>query len=91
MNEPENGLHGLWGKSSRRKGKSDDTEAACLLLTNKLYSDYMDAFRKSPVVEAESFAEDWMKKCIPDNDRIMMRSIWMHFLCRLVERKSGRV
>ena len=72
------------------KEKPNLREAACLLLASKLYCDYMEAYGKVGRLGAEHFAEEWMRKCIPDNDRIRMRSIWMHFLCRLVERKNGK-
>ena len=90
MQEYRNSFNGLWGKLPRKR-KMNDMEAACALLSNKLYTDYVDAFGKFPGVEPEHFAEEWMRKCIPDNDQIMKRSIWGHFLCRLVERKNGRV
>ena len=75
-----------------RKRKDDTfnpTEAACLLLSSKLYSDYMDASSVFPGTEVEHFAEEWIRKNIPD-DRIMGLSVWKHFLDRLIERKNSR-
>ena len=76
-----------------RKRKDDTfnpTEAACLLLSSKLYSDYVDATEIFPNTEVEHFAEEWIRKNIPDDDRIMGLSVWKHFLERLVERKNSR-
>ena len=83
------GLNGLWEKL-RRKAKSNDMEAAGILLATKLYMDYIDVFRKSPGVEAEHFAEDWIKKNVPANYRVMKISIWRRFLCCLIERRIGK-
>ena len=70
--------------------KFNAKEAACLLLSSKLYSDYVDASSVFPGVEAEHFAEDWLRKNIPDDDRVMSLSVWRHFLDRLIERKNSR-
>ena len=91
MQESQDYLNGLRKKQPRKgKARPNHREAACLLLGNKLYYDYANAYGKSRGVEVEHFAEDWIRKCIQDNDRIMARSIWKHFLCRLVERKNSR-
>ena len=73
-----------------RKMESNDTEAASILLADKLYSDYMDIIKKFPEVEAEHFSEAWIENSVPTNYRTMKVSIWKHFLCRLVERKNSR-
>ena len=72
------------------KMEYNDTEAAGILLANKLYSDYMDTIRKFPEVEAEHFSEAWIEKTVPTNYRTMNTSIWKHFLCRLIEARKGR-
>ena len=88
MQEYQNCFKELWRK--RRKGKSNDTEAACMLLATKLYIDYVGALGKSPGVEVEHFSEEWLKKNLPIDDRMMKMSIWMHFLCRLIERRNEK-
>ena len=72
------------------ENKFNAKEAACLLLANKLYSDYVDASSEFRGVEAEHFGEEWLKKNVPDSDRMMALSVWRHFLMRLVERRNGR-
>lgn len=87
MQEPQNGEEFPW-----KKGMAGPNiiEAACLLLANKLYSDYMDAsdkFRWPP--EPESFAEDWMRKRIPGSSKIMTQAVWRNFLRLLVEHRGN--
>ena len=89
MQEAQGGEEFYWEKV---KAGSSIIDAACLLLANKLYSDYMDAFGnfrppwKEP--EAESFAENWMRKRVLDNDQAMAQAVWRYFLCLLVERRG---
>ena len=90
MKELQEGEGFLWKKW---KTGSNLLEAAYLLLANKLYSDYLDAFdnlrRPWMEPEAESFAENWMKKRVPDSDQAMTRAVWRYFLCLLVERRGN--
>ena len=86
MQEAQGGEEFYWEKV---KAGSSIIDAACLLLANKLYSDYMDAsdkFRWPP--EPESFAENWMRKRVLDNDQAMAQAVWRYFLCLLVERRG---
>ena len=89
MQGSNDSLNVLWGKL-KQKSKSSDTDAACILLANKLYCDYIDAFKKSTAVEAERFADEWIKKNVPSNYRTMKKSIWRNFLCRLIEHRCGK-
>ena len=94
MQEPQDGE-----ESPRKTGKVESSliDAAYLLLANKLYGDYLDAFgsfqgsfqRPWMEPEAESFAEHWMKKRIPNSDQTMTRAVWRHFLCLLVEYRGN--
>ena len=91
MQEPQDGLDRLWRELPMKgKAKSNSKETACMLLADKLYFDYTKAYGKLQGVEAEHFAEEWIKKNAPDNDRIMEQSIWRHFIKRLSERRKGR-
>ena len=71
------------------KEKFNSKEAACMLLANKLYSDYVDAASVIRGVEIEHFAEDWIARNLVGNDKMMSISIWRHFLERLSNHRNG--
>ena len=88
MHEPQDGEGFL---DNTGKAEPNLVEAACMLLANKLYTDYMDSFcnfrRRQP--EAESFAENWMKERVPDGNQVMTQSVWRQFLHILIERRGN--
>ena len=89
MQEPQDGLEGFPGEVPQ-KAKSSLIEAACLCLAKKLHGDYMDAYNKFRwPPEAESFAEDWMRKRVPGSSKTMTQAVWRNFLRLLVEHRGN--
>jgi hypothetical protein len=72
-----------------KKNNFDAKEAACALLANKLYNDYVEVSSVICGVEVEHFAEDWIAKNLDESDKLMSRSIWRYFLKHLTEHSNG--
>jgi len=72
-------------KVPKKISKFKATEAACMMMANKLFSDYITASSVIKGVEPEHFAEDWMKRNITKPGKLMERSIWRYFIEELVE------
>ena len=86
MMEPKDGLLGKLFQEE----KLSLVDAACLVLAKRLHRDYEKASGRFRSMEPEHFAEIWMRKRLPDRDEIMERSIWVNFVCILIENRKGR-
>jgi len=62
--------------------------AACVLLANKLYIDYLGSVKELHGVEVEHFAEQWLDNTLYGDYKTMRESVWKHFIARLVERRK---
>jgi hypothetical protein len=73
------------------KQKFNANEAACLILSHKLFSDYIEASSVICDIELEHFAEDWLAQNLGSSiDDAMSMSIWRHFLEKLFEYRKDR-
>ena len=81
--------NGLPGKLFQEE-KLSLIDAACLVLAKKLHRDFEKASGRFRRMEPEHFAEIWMRKRLPDRDETMERSIWVNFVCLLIENRKGR-
>ena len=84
--EPKNGLPG----KLFREEEFSLVDAACLVLAKRLYRDFEKTSGRFRRMEPEHFAEIWMRKRLPGRDETMERSIWVNFVCLLIENRKGR-
>ena len=84
--EPKDGLPG----KLFREEEFSLVDAACLVLAKRLYRDFERASNRFHRMEPEHFAEVWLRKRILDRDKIMEQSIWVNFVCLLIENRKGR-
>ena len=80
---------GLLGKLFQEE-KLSLVDAACLVLAKRLHRDFEKASGRFHPAEPEHFAEIWLQKRVPDRDAIMEQSIWVNFVCLLIENRKGR-
>ena len=91
MQGPKDNLDGLQGYYHRKdKAKPISKEEASVLLAIELYADYLEAYSEFWGVEAEHFAEEWIKKNVPGKDRMMRSEVWRYFMMQLSNRRERR-